>query len=93
MSEAAKSISIKQKPLPLLTPEYLPNVPVFTKKYFEELYNRMSKHVSKNNKKFFLVFDNYQDVPQNSAFHDIINTGLSILPVNVNAIFISRLKQ
>ncbi|MEW6377197.1 MAG: hypothetical protein AB1502_15580 [Thermodesulfobacteriota bacterium] len=31
----------KRKPLPLLTPEYLQDIPTFTYRYFEELYSRV----------------------------------------------------
>jgi hypothetical protein len=42
MGQAAKRGSPRmRKPLPLLTPEYLQDVPTFTYRYFEELYNRL----------------------------------------------------
>ncbi|MBI5206710.1 MAG: hypothetical protein HY934_02855 [Candidatus Firestonebacteria bacterium] len=90
MTEAIKNISPKQKPLPLLTPEYLLNIPTFTRCYFEEFYKRI---ISKNKEKFILVFDNYQNIAIESEFHKIINTGLSILSQNISVIFISRLES
>jgi predicted phosphodiesterase len=58
----------KRKPLPLLTPEYLPGLPIFTKRYFENLYNRLKTP-------FVIVFDNYHDVPIDSTFHEVIVHG------------------
>lgn len=43
-------------PLPLLTPEYLPGLATFAKRYFETLNSRLSPP-------FLLVFDNLQDLP------------------------------
>ncbi len=86
MSEAVKENNPEQKSLPLLSPEYLPNLNIFTKKYFEDLYDG----ISRNNKKFTLVFDNYQDVTHDSTFHNMINIGLSLLPEGINVVFISR---
>ncbi|MEN6622810.1 MAG: BTAD domain-containing putative transcriptional regulator [Smithella sp.] len=80
---AAKAAPRKRKPMPLLTPEYLYGIPTFTLSYFEELYRRLKVP-------FLLVFDNYQEVPENSPFHEIMHIALSHLPEGVNAIVISR---
>ena len=63
----------KRKALPVLTPEYLSDVPSFTRQYFEELYGRMKPP-------FVLVFDNYQDAPAASNLHNVMSTGLSMIP-------------
>jgi ATP/maltotriose-dependent transcriptional regulator MalT len=73
----------KRKPLPFLTPEYLPGLPTFTKRYFENLYGRL-------NPGSVVVFDNYQNVPPESQFHEVIREGLSCLPDGINAFLISR---
>ncbi len=73
----------KRKPLPLLTPEYLQNIPIFTRRYFENLYSRLKPP-------FALVFDNYHAVPAESPFHEVLSTGLSQLPEGCFAIVISR---
>ncbi len=80
---AKKAAPRKRKPLPLLTPEYLYGIPTFTKRYFEDLYNRLKPP-------FVLVFDNYQDVPETSPFHEAIREGLSAAPGGITAILISR---
>jgi ATP/maltotriose-dependent transcriptional regulator MalT len=73
----------KRKTLPLLTPEYFQDIPTFTRRYFEELSGRL-KIPS------ILVFDNYQEVPTKSPFHEVILNGLSNIPERINVIFISR---
>ena len=80
---AKKATPRKRKPLPLLTPEYLPGLPTFTLRYFENLFHRLKVPS-------FLVFDNYQEVPVESPFHEVIRHGLSNIPEGINAILISR---
>lgn len=42
LGQAAKRASPQfRKPLPLLTPEYLQGIPIFTQRYFEELFRRL----------------------------------------------------
>ena len=73
----------KRKPLPLLTPEYLQGLPIFTQRYFENLSNRLKIPSA-------LIFDNYQEVPPNSSLHEIILNSLSRVPEGINIILISR---
>ena len=73
----------KQKPLPVLGPEYLPGLSTFTKQFFEALYDNLPSP-------FILVFDNYQDVPPSSNFHEVLHYGLSLIPEGINAIVMSR---
>lgn len=81
MGLAAKKVAPRyRKPLPLLTPEYLAGIPTFTRRYFEILYRRCQT----------IVFDNYQDVPADSPFHDMLASGFDLLPEGVHAIVISR---
>ena len=80
---AKKAAPGRRKPLPFLTPEYLPGVFTFTKRYFENLYSRLKPP-------FYLVFDNYQKVSPDATFHEIVREGLSIVPEGINVILISR---
>jgi ATP/maltotriose-dependent transcriptional regulator MalT len=73
----------KMKSLPLLTPEYLPGLPVFTRRYFEKLYTALTPP-------FFLVFDNYQEIPFDSPFHELLRIGLEIIPEGIKVVLISR---
>jgi DNA-binding SARP family transcriptional activator len=102
LGQAAKRASPRfRKPLPLLTPEYLQDIPTFTYRYFEELYSRLippspsfnppSHPLAKWGKGgFVLVFDNYQEVPSESPLHNVILNGMSRIPAWINVILISR---
>ena len=81
---AAKKVSPRvKKPLPLLTPEYLQGITTFALRYFENLYPRLRSPS-------ILVFDNYQEVPPEASFHEIIFQGLSNIPEGINVFLISR---
>ncbi len=69
--------------LPALTPEYLLNIPVFTQRYFENLYAMLPRG-------FILVFDNYHEINQNPLFHTIMNEALMRVPEHGSIILISR---
>ncbi|OGU06401.1 MAG: hypothetical protein A2075_07545 [Geobacteraceae bacterium GWC2_58_44] len=84
MGLAAKKASPRnRRSLPLLTPEYLQGITTFTRRFFENLYGRLKRP-------FVLVFDDYQDVPPDSGFHEIMREGLSSVPDGINIIIISR---
>jgi LuxR family maltose regulon positive regulatory protein len=80
---AQKAAPRYRKRLPLLTPEYLQGLPAFNQKFFESLYNRL-KHP------FTIVFDNYQEVSEDSSLHEIVNNGLSLLPEGIQVFVLSR---
>jgi DNA-binding SARP family transcriptional activator len=73
----------KRETLPLLTPEYAQGLPVFTLNFFDQLFNRLRAPA-------VLVFDNFQDLPEASSLHGLIEPLLSALPDNVTLIFLSR---
>lgn len=77
---AARKAAPRRKPLPLLTPEYLAGIPTFTRRYFETLYSRCKT----------IILDNYQDVPADSLFHDMISIGFDAIPDGVHIVVISR---
>ena len=84
LSLAARKVSPRVKtPLPLLTPEYLQGLSTFALRYFENLYQRLRRPS-------ILVFDNYQEVPPEASFHEIILQGLSNTPEGINIFLISR---
>jgi LuxR family maltose regulon positive regulatory protein len=84
MGIAAKKIAPhKKKPLPLFTPEYAMGIPVFTTRFFEELFDRLQKPS-------VIVLDNYQKVADTAQLHDIISSGLNVIPEKVSVIIISR---
>jgi len=69
--------------MPLLSPEYLPGLPMFTRRFFEELCALLPRPS-------VMVFDNYQKVPPESMLHDVIRDAATSLPPDVNMILISR---
>ncbi len=84
MGQAVKKIAPrKRKPMPLLTPEYLQGIPAFTRRYFEELFARLKGSS-------LIVFDNYQEVYNESSFHEMIHNALLQIPDGINVVVISR---
>src|SRR5437870_243710 len=73
----------KRKPLPLLTPEYLADLPEFARRFFREFFGRLPSKGS-------LILDNYQDVAAESAFHTVVQEALAEIPDGINVIVISR---
>ncbi len=72
-----------RKPLPHLTREYLSSVTAFTKSFFEALFGRMKPP-------FCFVIDNYQNVPPESRFHEVVREGLWTVPDGMTVVIISR---
>ncbi len=80
---ARKAAPGKRKPLPLLTPEHLPDIHFFTLRYFETLFQRLKPP-------FAFVFDDYHEVSGESHFHEMMSAGLSALPEGIVSLVISR---
>lgn len=83
LTEAAKSISPRSKPLPLLTPEYLPDVPGFARRYFRALYSRLPSEG-------MLVLDNIQDALSTNRFTEVIGAAIAEIPEQLNIVCVSR---
>ncbi|MDH4216619.1 MAG: hypothetical protein OEV23_06980, partial [Gallionella sp.] len=84
MGRAAKKAAPRyKKSLPLLKPEYLQSVPLFTRRYFEELFQRLKPPAT-------IVFDNYQDAPSESGFHEMFAHALETVPEGINVVVLSR---
>ena len=82
---AAKHLAPRYKqPLPHLTPEYLPGIEVFTRRFFEELFRRMPQDG-------VLVLDNLQAAGVGGMLHDILRIAIESLPADVKMLCISRL--
>ena len=69
--------------LPHLTPEYLLNLPAFSRRYFEQVYQRLEGPA-------LLVLDNYQEVPREAALHEVMRQAIESLPPEVNVLVVSR---
>lgn len=73
----------RQAPLPLLTPEYLADIPGYTRHFFREYYSRLKVPA-------VLTLDNYHQLPHDSAFHGVLEQALREVPEEVNVVVISR---
>lgn len=73
----------RARPLPALTPEYLPDVEGFSRRCFRDLFARMRPGSA-------LVLDNHQDIPADQLFHALIASALEEVPAGMNVILISR---
>lgn len=78
-----QAVPRKRARLPLLTVDYLQGVPTFTLRYFETLFDRLPSPA-------LLVFDNYQEIPEDALLHEIMPHALSRIPQGVNVIVLSR---
>lgn len=84
LSTAVKTFAPRyRKPLPLLTPEYAQSLPTFTRRYFEELFRRLKTPG-------VVVFDNFQEIPADSGFHEMLLHALDSIPYGANVILLSR---
>ncbi|WP_167496324.1 hypothetical protein [Desulfopila sp. IMCC35006] len=70
-------------PMPLLTPEYLPNLKTFILRYFEKLYQRIRPDS-------WLIFDNFQDAPEHSPLLQILAAAVKQLPAHIVLTIVSR---
>jgi DNA-binding SARP family transcriptional activator len=69
--------------LPLLTPEYLQDIAGFARRFFRELFLRLGASAT-------LVFDNFQEVPDEASLHEAILAALEEVPSGTRVFVISR---
>ncbi len=83
LGRMAAKAAPRKKPLPVLTPEYLPNLAVFARRYFRSLFSRLkSPHL--------LIFDNFQEIGEKSVVHEVMRQALAEIPDGINVVIISR---
>jgi ATP/maltotriose-dependent transcriptional regulator MalT len=80
---AAKAAPRRKKPLPLLTPDRLPGLSVFAKKYFEDLSARLPVPC-------LLVLDDCHRLQDDSPFFDVLREGITRLAQGIGVVVISR---
>lgn len=80
---ARKAAPQRRKPLPLLTPEYLPGLATFARRYLRDLYQRLPAPV-------VLVLDNCQELPAASPVRAVLAAAVEELPPGGRAILMSR---
>ncbi len=78
-----KAAPRRKKVLPLFTPEYAMGLDRFAQNFFEELYTRTKTPG-------LLVFDNVQEIADESLFHQVILEGVSRLPEGLSIVLVSR---
>jgi DNA-binding SARP family transcriptional activator len=74
--------------LPLLTPEYLPDLRGFARRFFRDLFACVAGAAADSTAA--VVLDNFQDVPDDSAFHRLVTEAMAQVPPGVQVIVISR---
>ena len=80
----AKQAGLSRKThLPLLTPEYLPDLAGFTRRYFRALCHGLPQPC-------VLVLDNVQDASDAPAFTAVVRDALAEIPQGMNALLLSR---
>lgn len=83
LGELAKQKHSKDAaPLPYLTPDYLPDLAGFTRRFFRTLFSRLGRGAA-------FILDNCQEVAGES-FDVILREGLSEIPPGVSVIALSR---
>ena len=75
--------SARNKTLPLLTSEYLPDLGSFARRFFRELFSCLPASA-------LLILDNYQDVAVESSFHNVIRQALTQVGNGLNLLILSR---
>jgi LuxR family transcriptional regulator, maltose regulon positive regulatory protein len=84
LKQAIESAARKKgKPLPLLTPEYLPDLPGFARRFLRDGFARLPEDV-------VLVFDNYHDIAPDSALHGPFKAALAEVPPGSNVMVLGR---
>ncbi len=82
----------KRKLLPLFSSDYLQDVAAFARRYFEELFGRMSRQLPADSgpERSVLVLDDYQELPAHSVLHDILRQAIEAVPERVAVVIVSR---
>lgn len=82
LAQAAQAaVGRKQLRLPALTPEFMADVPGFTRRFLRELWSKVPAPA-------VLVLDNYQDLPADAVLH--MPVALAEFPVDTTLVVISR---
>ena len=81
---ASQKIAPRYKqPLPHLTPEFLPGLPIFTRRFFEELFARIKGPAA-------VVLDNFQTLPADAPVQELLSLGLGEQPEHIRVFVVSR---
>ncbi len=81
---AAMACSTKTEPsIPLLTPEFSQGILVFSKQFFECLFEHLGNSL-------VIVFDNYQEIGPDSVLDKVLRQALSAVPRKSHVYILSR---
>jgi len=83
LAVAAAARAKRASALPHLTPEYLLNLPVFSRRYFEQVFQRLGAPC-------LIVLDNYQEAAADAPLHEVMQALLECLPDGVHLMVLSR---
>ena len=84
LAQAARTAAgRKSLHLPALTPEYMADVPGFTRRFMRELWAKVPLPA-------VLVLDNYHELPDDAGLHSMLPVVLAECPVGTTIIVISR---
>jgi ATP/maltotriose-dependent transcriptional regulator MalT len=84
LGEAARPFARKgQRPLPALTPEYLQDVAGFGRRFFHDLFAQLPAGAC-------VVLDNYQEVPAEALFHQLVADAVPEVPPGASLLAVSR---
>lgn len=82
LSEALRRTIPGATPLPLFTPEYLADIPGFSRRFLRSLFQCLEGGV--------VVLDNYQDAAADDELHNILAAGIAEIPRACNLLVITR---
>jgi ATP/maltotriose-dependent transcriptional regulator MalT/DNA-binding SARP family transcriptional activator len=86
LDHAARNLEPEHRGLPMLTPEYLGAVEVYARNFFRELFSLF--HGTSG----ILIFDNYQDLPEDALLHQLLVLACDELPLELTILVLSREK-
>ncbi|MBI1922327.1 MAG: hypothetical protein HYS23_14725 [Geobacter sp.] len=80
---AERAAPLNQHSLPHLTPEHLTALNTFARRWFENLFGRLTPP-------YVLVLDDYHEVGEESIFHEVVKHALTEVPRGINVVIVSR---
>ncbi len=83
VSQAVQQRATQGRPLPLLAPEYLPDLGGFSRRFFRELFSHL--HTP-----FALVLDDFMDSAEASGLLNLLLSGLNEIPPGGNVFVVGR---
>jgi ATP/maltotriose-dependent transcriptional regulator MalT/DNA-binding SARP family transcriptional activator len=75
----------RKQSLPLLTPDYLADIPAYARHYFRLFYGWLKAPA-------VLVLDNYHELPADSILHGLLEQAILEAPEGINVVVISRME-